>query len=72
MRVPHISGFLSAPSRKDHRGFLKKYCDQGGGVMQEGKKEEGRRVPVCLHMISCCVGQGDSLENIFWQLFSLI
>lgn len=32
--------------------------------MQEGKKEEGRRVPVCLHIISCCVGQGDSLENI--------
>ena len=39
--------------------------------MQKGKKEEARRVPLCLHMISCCVGQGDSSEDIFWQLFSL-
>lgn len=73
MRVPHISGFLSAPSQKDHRGFKKKKKNvtRGGGVMQKGKKEEARRVSLCLHMISCCVGQGDSSEDIFWQLFSL-
>ena len=76
MGVPHISGFLSAPSQKDHRVFLFLFLflnivTRGGGVMQKGKKEEGRRVPVCLHMISCCVGQGDSSEDIFWQLFSL-
>lgn len=40
MRVPHISGFLSAPSQKDHRGFKKNIVTRGGGVMQEGKKEE--------------------------------
>lgn len=59
--LPHLKRII---------GFLKKYCDEGRWC--DAGRQEGRSwVPMCLHMISCCVGQGDSSEDIFWQLFSL-